>query len=159
MTASSPSFPRPGAAPDSLPPLPADAAFFLPHQPPMRLIDRLLAIGEDGSGVAETQLRAGNPLLDAQGRLEPAACIELVAQAYAAVHGRQQAEAGAGVRAGRLVGVRTARLTGEARVGDTLTVRVRPAGCFDAFIQVQSEVVGPAGLLAEVTLSVWVEPA
>lgn len=138
-----------------LPALPVDAATLVPHRRPMLLIDRLLACREDG-GCVEAVVRPDNPFVDGQGRLEPLAAVELLAQAFAACKGYADLAAESGPGKGFLVGVRKVALHGVARLGDTLMVNVAAKGEFDGFAVIEGEVRRDGELLASGSLKLWV---
>lgn len=142
------------AALPATPQLPRPAGEFLPHRPPMQLVDRLLSAA-DGSGCVETTVAAGCPLLAADGRLESVALIELLAQCYAAVQGYIDQCAGRPPGRGFLVGIRKAQLYAPARVGDRLLVAVRTAARVDTFVMVEGEVHCGDRLLASALFKLW----
>ena len=107
----------------TLPAFPCPAAPYLPHDPPMALIDRVLAFGEDhiqASAVLGTDAGFDD------GQSVPSwVLIEYMSQAVAAYAGLQAALAGEPVRKGFLLGTRELSWT-RARLplGQTL----RPSG-------------------------------
>ncbi len=136
------------------PQLPRAAGEFLPHRPPMQLVDRLLAAA-NGSGSGETTVAAGCPLLGADGRLEKVALIELLAQCYAAVQGYIDQCAGRPPGRGFLVGIRKAQLYAPARIDDRLLVAVRTVARVDTFVMVEGEVRCDDRLLASALFKLW----
>ncbi|PTN38113.1 3-hydroxyacyl-ACP dehydratase [Desulfonatronum sp. SC1] len=142
--------------------LPHSAADLMPHKPPMRLIDTVLSVEPDGSGTAETVVRTDNIFLDRDGALLPEAVVELMAQAFAAVSGSIDLQAGRPGRTGYLVGVKKVSFpTPEANqpsvsVGDRLTVGVRPTGEFAGFVIIDAEVRRHDDLLAQGELKIWI---
>jgi 3-hydroxymyristoyl/3-hydroxydecanoyl-(acyl carrier protein) dehydratase len=98
---------------------------FLPHRPPMLLLEEV----RDFSGAEATVLgsvRADNPFLASDGRLDPLAHAELLAQASAGLFGMQARAAGAvGQVRGMLVGVRDLVIEGVLRADSPLRVVVR----------------------------------
>ena len=142
--------------------LPHSAADLMPHQRPMRLIDTVLSVEPDGSGTAETIIRADNIFLDRDNALLPEAMVELMAQAFAAVSGYSDLQAGRPGRTGYLVGVKKVSFpTPEANqpsvsVGDRLIVGVRPTGEFAGFVIIDAEVRRHDDLLAQGELKIWI---
>lgn len=136
------------------PQLPRPAGEFLPHRPPMQLVDQLLTAA-DGCGSVETTLGPGCPLLGADGRLETVTLIELLAQCYAAVQGYSDRCAGRSAGQGFLVGIRRAQLFAPARSGDRLLVSVRTAARVDTFAVVEGEVHCGGRLLASAVFKLW----
>lgn len=103
--------------------LPVDAARFIPHRDPMRLVDTLLSVGDRVARVATT-VRPDMPFVEADGRLGEAAYVEMVAQAAAALDGfRQRGQPGSKLF-GMMLGVRHLEITGTARVGDCLEIEI-----------------------------------
>lgn len=120
--------------------LPALAKDFVPHRPPMLLVERVLRVEDDGaSGEVSAVVSKDSPLLMSDGLLDPAAFIELIAQSFAAVSGaafRDQPP-----RPGFLVGVREFTVHGHAREGDELRILVRKDSEFASFVMVEGEVL------------------
>jgi len=134
--------------------LPQPAREFLPHRPPMQLVDRLLAV-DSGEGLLEVVPGPGNPLLGKDGELDGVALIELIAQGYAAIQGYEDRCAGRPPGRGFLVGIRRAELFAPARLGECLQVRVRTQARVDAFAMIEGEVRSGAALLASAALKLW----
>ncbi len=142
--------------------LPHSAADLMPHQRPMRLIDTVLSVEPDGSGMAEAGIRADNIFLDQDGALLPEALVELMAQAFAAVSGSSDLQAGRPGWTGYLVGVKKVTFPTpqpdqpSVSVGDRLTVGVRPTGEFAGFVIIDAEVRRQDALLAQGELKIWI---
>lgn len=142
--------------------LPYSAADLMPHQPPMRLIDSVLSVEPEGSGMAEAVIRADNIFLDRDDALPLEALVELMAQAFAAVSGYNDLQAGRPGRTGYLVGVKKVTFPipettqPGVSVGDRLTVTVRPTGEFAGFVIVDAEVRRHDDLLAQGELKIWI---
>lgn len=134
--------------------LPRAAAEFLPHRPPMQLVEELRTANE-GNGTVSVRLAQGCPLLGPTGGLEGVAMVELLAQGYAAVQGYADLSAGKAPGRGFLVGIRRARVCGSARVGDELTITVRTVARIDTFAMVEGEVYRGEEELARATLKLW----
>ncbi len=145
------------ALPDNLR-LPRPAREFLPHRPPMQLVDRLLTAA-DGNGTVEVVPGPGCPLLDADGGLETVALVELLAQSYAAVQGYSDHCAGRPPGRGFLVGIRRAQLYAPARRGDRLLVTVRTIARIERFAMVEGEVRCGDSLLASAVFKLWLPGA
>lgn len=99
-------------------PLPTPAAPFLPHRPPMAMVDTLVANGPDGK-CASCTIRPDNLFLDGDGRLDPVVIPELVAQAAAASDSHTHDGT---VRPGFLALARTIRIHRTIRVNDQLFI-------------------------------------
>lgn len=97
----------------------------LPHEPPMVLLDRVLA-WDDGELEAEIEIRAGIPFYRESRGVPAHAGIEYMAQACGAYVGLEAKAAGLPVRLGFLLGTR--RYYADApyfRDGERLAVHVR----------------------------------
>ena len=134
--------------------LPQAAREFMPHRPPMQLVERLL-VAENGNGEVETVLAADSPLTGADGRIEEAALVELIAQAYAAVQGYCDLRAGRQPGRGFLVGIRQAQMTAPARCGERLRIAVRTQARVESFAMVEGEVHCGERLLASAVIKLW----
>ncbi len=117
----------------SIQPMPANAEPFLPHQPPIRLVERIVSVGER---TAELELRVpakGSHLVDEHGVLEPAACIEIVAQAFACMHGFHPPPKSTVEHRGYLLSAKGFEQRQPIRAGDRLQVRVRKLSRLGSF--------------------------
>jgi len=130
----------------------------LPQRPPMLLLDRLLSCSPS-EGTAETLIAPGNLFRLSDGTIHAAALFELMAQAYAAVHGYQNHLAGKPVSIGYLAGITRAIVHGAARVGDRLTVSVRQTALVQPFIRAEARVARDGETLAEGELTLFVPPS
>lgn len=77
----------------------------VPHRAPMRLLDRMITVS-DTDAVAETMVRANNPLFVAGRGLPGYAGIEMMAQAIAAIDGMKCKVSGLQPKIGFLLGCR-----------------------------------------------------
>ena len=129
----------------------------LPQRPPMLLLDRLLSCTPT-EGTADTLICPGNLFRLSDDTIHAAALFELMAQAYAAVHGYQNQLAGKPVSIGYLAGITRAIVHGAARVGDRLVVSVRQTALFQPFVRAEARVVRDGEPLAEGELTLFVPP-
>ncbi len=134
-------------------PMPAEA--FIPHRPPMRLVDTLISYG-DTAGVVEARPAADCILVDADGALDEAALVELLAQGYAVIKGYDDLLHMKEISEGFLVGVRKFRITGSARVGDRLLIKIRTVGSFDGFAVAEGEIERAGETIASGTIKLWI---
>ena len=134
--------------------LPADAGPMMPHRAPMRLIERLVSVGERVA-VAQTVLRPGNPFADAQGNLDPPIFLELIAQTAAVMNGFRDAHRENGAVEGYLLGARQLEVQGTARTGDSLLIRVFKGTRYGDFGVIEGQVFRGADLLAKGEIKVW----
>jgi len=135
--------------------LPMPAAAFIPHRPPMQLVDTLISYG-DGTGVVEATPVADCILVDEDGALDEAAFVELLAQGYAVIKGYDDLLQGKEISEGYLVGVRKLRITGRARAGEPLLVRIRTVGSFEGFAVAEGEIERAAEIIASGTIKLWI---
>ncbi len=135
--------------------LPMPAAAFIPHRPPMQLVDTLISYG-DGAGVVEATPVADCILVDEDGALDEAAFVELLAQGYAVIKGYDDLLQGKEISEGYLVGVRKLRITGRARAGEPLLVRIRTVGSFEGFAVAEGEIERAAEIIASGTIKLWI---
>ena len=109
------------------PALPCDAAAWLPHRPPMTMVNRIEAIGEWSR--IEAEITADNRFLR-NGRLDTEALPEIVAQACAAVSGFEEDDHNL---KGMLTGMRDVKLSGSVEGGEHLTVEIRGTARIDNY--------------------------
>lgn len=135
--------------------MPMPASGLMPHKRPMRLIENVLSVHADGSGTSETMITAENIFVDQDGNLAPEAVVELMAQAFAAISGSNDLQAGRPGQSGYLVGVKHARFLAQARVGDRLHIRVHPTGSYAGFVVIAGEVLRGKQVIARGELKIW----
>lgn len=122
----------------------AALADYLPHDPPMVLLDSVIA-KHDGEVTCALQIREGAPFVDA-GRVRAVVALEYMAQAagvYAGIESRAQREP---IRWGFLIGCSELVLTTDAFVvGTQLIVAAKRVwgdarlGQFDCWVDLQHE--------------------
>lgn len=138
--------------------LPIPAETLIPHRSPMRLVDELVAWREEG-GEVTARVAAGSPFATDDGRLEAVALVELLAQAYATLHGYEDRCQGRPPQMGFLVGSRSVRIEQEARVGDELRIAIRTVAELEGFALAEGEVRRGEELIAAGALKLWIPPA
>jgi radical SAM protein with 4Fe4S-binding SPASM domain len=104
--------------------LPVAAGHLVPHGPGIRMIDRIVALGER-QAYTDFLVPAAGPFLDEAGVLDDTAYIEVIAQTLAAWHGFLSTTPEQRLHRGLLLGVRDLKISGSARTGDRLEVHVR----------------------------------
>ena len=110
--------------------LPAPATDFVPHRPPMLLINRLLA-RDRAAGSARTEVVSPATGIFVQDMvLAPEYCIELIAQTAAAATGHDALEDGAAGSQGYLVGVDEFCWPGRVKAGELLEVAIQKTFAF-----------------------------
>ncbi len=132
--------------------LPVNAARYLPHRPPMFMLDTLCSVGER-CGRLSALIRPDNPFLDSDGVLAESAYVEITAQALAALEGFHMNSREREGHKGVLVGVKKFSVAGEARAGERLDVHIEKQGRFGGFGSVRGVVLRDGGLIAEGELS------
>lgn len=112
---------------DRPPAVPAQAGDWIPHKPPMTMVDRILAVSE--WNIVESVIRPDNRFLR-DGVLDNDAIPEIAAQACAAVTGFEQNSHELG---GFLTALRAIRCLEPVRSGDVLHVEFRQTAHIDNF--------------------------
>jgi predicted hotdog family 3-hydroxylacyl-ACP dehydratase len=135
--------------------LPMPAEIFIPHRPPMRLVDTLVSYGDAG-GVVEASPAADCILVGTDGALDEAAFVELLAQGYAVIKGYDDTLHEKDISEGYLVGVRKMRITGRAYVGDQLLIHIRTVGSFEGFAVAEGEIVRATEIIASGSIKLWI---
>lgn len=110
------------------PPVPCDAQQWIPHRPPMTMVDRLIEFAE--WSVVESEIRPDNRFLNGAGVLDNEALPEIVAQACAVITGFEKNDHDLG---GMLTGVRSIRFIEPVRSGDLLHICIRESGQIDNY--------------------------
>ena len=136
--------------------LPLSADRVIPHRPPMQLVDLLMACDPDaGAGTVEAVPGRKGLLMTGDGRLEPLALFEMIAQAYAAVKGYESLLKGLPVRGGYLVGIRRGRVEEIVSPGDRLIISVRTEKVLGEFSVAQGTVARAGRSVASAVIKVW----
>ena len=142
---------------DEIDRLPMCAVGLIPQQPPMKMVDKLLSVGERKATV-EFAVEESNIFLDEDGNLENVAYIEMVAQAAALFNGfrtRHHDEDPAGF----LLGAKSFKFHGGVKAGDHLVVAAYKDTGFGAFSIVNGTVSRGDELLAEGQIKIYHEEA
>lgn len=139
---------------DEIVKLPTAVGSMIPQQAPMRLVDNLISVGERVA-VVESAVKSDHLFVNADGTLEAAAYLEMIAQAAAAMNGfRTQVRAGNEVE-GYLLGARKLEVLKPARLGDTLRIHVFKATRFGDFGIIEGKIFRNETLLANGEIKVW----
>lgn len=136
--------------------LPLPCIDLLPHRAPLLLAGELLE-REPGRARLRAVVGEDNPFVDAAGRLDGAAVIELAAQATAALKGYEARLRGEPVKIGYLVGIRDFELGPPARVGDELDLAVQVDFAMEQAALVYGEVRRGAEVIGAGTIKIWEE--
>jgi predicted hotdog family 3-hydroxylacyl-ACP dehydratase len=136
----------------------ADADFppltaFMPHRPPMLLLDRLTACTDLEATCIKT-IREGDPFVE-DGTVSALIALELFAQTAAAHFGYLGFARGAGFAAGALLGTRKLELhVDRYRVGDELEIRARQVMTMPPAAQYECTLLRAGETVASGTLNV-----
>ncbi|HEX72636.1 MAG TPA: hypothetical protein ENN65_04930 [Candidatus Hydrogenedentes bacterium] len=134
-----------------------DCSPYLPHQPPLRLIRKIVAQEDDGM-VAETVFGDDDFVVGDDGVVEEAAILELIAQSFAAFHGYEHHRDQRPANTGYLVGIKQFNIHRNARAGETLRVRVQRTDIFDHFHAGNGTVYLGDERIADAVITVWIAP-
>jgi predicted hotdog family 3-hydroxylacyl-ACP dehydratase len=136
--------------------LPVNADMLIPHEKPMRVVDRLLE--SDGTaGQAEATFSDDSPFVDAEGKIDRLMLLELIAQSYASARGYEDISDGNEVSKGFLVGVSKVIFHGDAHANETLLVKIRTEEIFDSFYIASGKVFQGELLVLEAMLKIWLD--
>jgi predicted hotdog family 3-hydroxylacyl-ACP dehydratase len=127
----------------------------IPHGKLIRVVNELVQVN-DRAARAEFTVPHGGGLIDASGRLDELAYIEMIAQTFAATHGFHLSVADRKTHRGFLLGVKNLTITGHAAAGDRLIIDVRKITRFGAFGVVEGNVNHQDGRpIAAAEIKVW----
>jgi radical SAM protein with 4Fe4S-binding SPASM domain len=135
--------------------LPVNTARLVPHGPSIRMVDQLVQIGERRA-TTSVVISPDSPWVDANGRLDELAYIEIIAQSFAAVHGFHTLPEDLDNQKGLLLGVSNMTVSDQARAGDRLKIEIRKMTRFGQFGIVEGQVRHEDGrLIAVAEVKVW----
>jgi predicted hotdog family 3-hydroxylacyl-ACP dehydratase len=146
--------------------LPHPAAPFLPHGAPIRSISRILSVdcpsGEQSlTGLVEVLFEPDSLFVDhdpesgSHNVLDPAALLELMAQAFAAVSGYAAASRGESPRPGYLVGCRELRIFSLPPSDAALLIETHAMHGFGGFLVFNARALSQEQLIASAEIKVW----
>ena len=138
--------------------LPMDAAKLVPHKPPMRIVHKLVSVGERVS-VSEILVEKDTIFVTEDGRLDGAYYPEIISQAIAAQSGFKNLRNGNGNGGakGFLLGVKNLEILGSAYTGDSLRVCVHKVAKYGEFGVIKGEIFRGEELIARGEIKVWHE--
>jgi predicted hotdog family 3-hydroxylacyl-ACP dehydratase len=135
--------------------LPVSVVGLVPHGKSMRVIDELIEVGERTSK-SIFYVAADSVFIDDSGRLDELAFIEMIAQSFAVNHTFHFSEIERRNIRGLLLGVKSFVVSGEANVGDRLTIDLRKITRFGSFGVVEASIYRQDGvLLATGQVKIW----
>ena len=135
-----------------IPSLPVSVDGLVPHQKPMLLVDRLLEVGEET--LVEAEVGEDMPFVDATGRLDEVAFLEIIAQSVAAHSGFRHFGNG-GKEEGFLIGAKGLTIHSQAHAGDRLRVALTKVTEYGDLAVIRGKVSNNGTLLAEGEVKVW----
>jgi predicted hotdog family 3-hydroxylacyl-ACP dehydratase len=119
------------------------------------MIDRLIGVGER-EATAEFLVKKESAFVDSTGRLDEAAYVEMIAQAFAATQGFHLTPEERRTHWGLLLGIKELVVSGDAFVGDRLLIHIRKLARFGGFGVVDGTVSHEDGrVLASGQVKVW----
>ncbi len=122
----------------------------------MLLLNELTQHSE-GFARCQATIGQGNSFLDADGKLEAVALVEMLAQGSAALQAAESAGHGEGPKFGYLVGIKEFDFCGRADAGDTIIVEVRHTFAMEPMSMMDGRILRDAAVLASGTLKVWAQ--
>lgn len=134
--------------------LPIDVKDIIPQKFSMRLVDRLLKVGERVVE-AETVIKPDNIFLDDNGFLDEAVYVELIAQSFAAGYGFLKLGLNCKKVEGFLLGAKKIKILHKAKVKDHLKIVVVKQAKYGDFGIVKGEIFRNDELLASGEIKLW----
>ena len=136
------------------PRLPVDLDTLLPQKRPMRMVDTLDDVGQ-GSAKLTATVSEGMPFVAADGRLDNAAFLEMMAQGIAALNAFEGGEGSGTSHEGFLLGARSLEIKRSSLAGDVLRIYVEKYATLGEFTVVKGEITRGDELLARGMVTVW----
>ena len=141
-----------GAAIDMLP---MKAAELIPHGASIRMIDRLVGVG-DREAQAEYVVPHDSPFVCADGRLDETAYVEMIAQALAAWHTFHLTKDEKPMHRGLLLAVNDLNIAQQVRAGEALRIHVRKVVRYGMFGVAEGTIRKQDGsLVAQSEMKIW----
>jgi radical SAM protein with 4Fe4S-binding SPASM domain len=134
--------------------LPLSVGEFVPQKPPMRIVDRLVGLGERSAEVSVT-VSDEMPFVSEDGTVDEVAYFEMLAQSIAALNAFKNMEEPESSAGGYLVGAQDLEILGTARVGDTLNVSIFKESRFGKFGVIKGTVSRNDAVLARGEIKIW----
>ncbi len=135
--------------------LPVLASELIPHQPPIRLVDRIIEY-KSNWGVVETVIKPDSFLLDDNGEFDSTAMIELMAQSIAVIKGYENTLDDKPMQNGFLVGGRNVQCMGTVFSGDLLRISIGKVGGIEGFTVADGEIKRDNEIIASGRIKLWV---
>jgi 3-hydroxyacyl-[acyl-carrier-protein] dehydratase len=126
----------------------------VPHRPPILMVDQVLDY-QVVRGRTSYVVRAGNPFVNREGVLDPAAYIEVAAQAFAACNGYEVVTGKHARNKGMIVGIQKLEVYESASLGETLHTETAKINEVGNFAVMEGTILRGDTILARVQMKVW----
>ncbi len=126
---------------------PKKAADFIPHSRLMLMVDDLMSV-IDKTAETKTVIGKDHPFVRPDGTLEECVFVEMIAQTIAAGSGHDLTEEKRKTQQGYLLGIKNMKISGTARVGDTLKTTAFKSAQFGDFGIIEGKVTRGEEVLA-----------
>lgn len=136
--------------------LPCDASLLVPHKPPMLLVGRLLKkAGDDNNdfSIVEATVPDSGPFIENDCVL-PEYCIEIMAQAVAAIDGYRPNE-DSSPATGFLVGIDSFTWSGYPKPGTHLQVKMQQILSLGSACVFSGSIIADSSTIAQGRLKIW----
>ncbi|MEE4241957.1 MAG: hypothetical protein V2I36_10865 [Desulfopila sp.] len=137
-------------------PLPLPAGPFLPHRPPMLLLDKLVE-RKGGKATASAHIGEGNICMTAGGALLPESFIEILAQTMAAANGYDATGLNQHPKSGFIVGLEQCSFQHIPQNASDISAHIVETMTLGALKAVQGEVFAGNTAVISAELKVWEE--
>ena len=138
--------------------LPIAVEELIPQKSPMRIIDKLVKVGERSADIT-VKLSKDMPFIDETGFLDETAYLEMIAQAAAALNGFKYMDTSKPTPEGFLLGAKKLEILGSAHVGNTLKISVYKYAKYGGFGIIKGTVSRDNHVLAKGEVKIWHEIA
>lgn len=136
--------------------LPVSADRIIPQKNPMRVVSKLVEVKERYAEV-EATVEPESPFAGEDGRLDEVVFLEMMAQAAAAMNAFEYYDTGHSPHKGALLGGKNIKITGKARVGTPLVIRVTKKAKLGNFGVVNAVVLSGENVIASGDIKVFRE--
>lgn len=136
--------------------LPQDGSRFLPHRPPMLLVDELLE-RSGNMAVGSAVVPEGGVCCGGKSGF-PELFVEIIAQTVAMANGYDAFRNGEKIREGMLVGIDSFSIAGTAELGRMLRIVTEKTFEFGAVRIIHGDVFCDGKLVAQGDIKVWENP-
>lgn len=127
---------------------------YVPHQPPILCVDKILDIQGTSKALIEATVPGEGPFFGSDGII-PEYFIELLAQAIAAAEGFRHKKSNLLKHRGMLASIDKFAIYKQANPGNKLLIKLQKTMEFGSFIIVEGRVLQEECLLAEGCFKIW----